>query len=438
MPGDAPYASAQALQLREVALNGGAIAATGDAGVHLVAYFGDANGNEAYSATDASRILRLAVGLDGGLAAYTLVDPVILADINGNGSISATDATRILQHAVGLTRPEIPPLPGDGLAQAVAVTFAAMVPDSGEVPASSNRVEAAAEPGPARTDAQSDALTETAVVVIATGSGASAAEAEPTPVLVAPGLGSDSPASPPVVAELGREAPGRLLEDDGAASHALRLSADAADRPAGDGGARLTRPQLAPLVDEAIRRWREAGLTRRSIADLHRVDVRIGDLSGDLLARTSSGVVWIDPDAAGQGWYIDARPSDDLEFRPGSGRPTPRGVDLLTAVAHELGHVLGWDDQDDQEQGADLMANRLPTKTRRLPTARHTSGAEALGLGAQAVPGREDGVRTVHGPARAVKMPFRPSRLRPATRPFGPVGRPRPAASRPDGPPSLS
>ena len=40
----------QVLELREVALNGGAIAATGDAGVHLVAYFGDANGNKASSA----------------------------------------------------------------------------------------------------------------------------------------------------------------------------------------------------------------------------------------------------------------------------------------------------------------------------------------------------------------------------------------------------
>ena len=87
VPADAPYATAQALQLREVALNGGAIAAMGDAGVHLVAYFGDATGNRSYSAADATRISRIAVGLDGGLAAYPRVDPVILADITGNGAL---------------------------------------------------------------------------------------------------------------------------------------------------------------------------------------------------------------------------------------------------------------------------------------------------------------------------------------------------------------
>ena len=65
----------------------------------------------AYSALDAQRVLRIAVGLDSGLAAYPLIDPVLIADTTWNGSISSLDATRILQEVVGLDRFEIPPIP---------------------------------------------------------------------------------------------------------------------------------------------------------------------------------------------------------------------------------------------------------------------------------------------------------------------------------------
>ena len=49
----------------------------------------------------------------------------------------------------------------------------------------------------------------------------------------------------------------------------------------------------------------------------------------------SADRVWIDSDAAGYGWSADRDATDSDHSR---------GVDLLSAVVHELGHVLGFDD----------------------------------------------------------------------------------------------
>ena len=43
-------------------------------------------------------------------------------------------------------------------------------------------------------------------------------------------------------------------------------------------------------------------------------------------------------------------------------------MDLLTAVLHEFGHVLGLADQHDGLLDLDLMDDRLASGTRRLPT----------------------------------------------------------------------
>lgn len=111
VPGTAAYQSKQVVDVANVVLNGGAIPAIDDDGVQVVAYFGDVTANGTYSAQDAAIVARLAVGLDGGLAPFKLLDPSIIADINGNGSFSATDTSRMLQAAVGIATPEIPPLP---------------------------------------------------------------------------------------------------------------------------------------------------------------------------------------------------------------------------------------------------------------------------------------------------------------------------------------
>jgi hypothetical protein len=57
-------------------------------------------------------------------------------------------------------------------------------------------------------------------------------------------------------------------------------------------------------------------------------------------------------------------------------------MDLLTVVAHELGHVLGLDDLYGAEHADDLMSAMLPPGVRRLP----------LGIGQPLLPGWATGV----------------------------------------------
>lgn len=118
VPSAAPYRNKAVLDVANVVLNGGTVAAVADDAVQVVAYFGDTTANGTYSGSDASRIARLAVGIDSGLEEYLLLDPFILADITGFGGISGSDTSRIQQAAAGVASPEIPlPLPTVSLVQ---------------------------------------------------------------------------------------------------------------------------------------------------------------------------------------------------------------------------------------------------------------------------------------------------------------------------------
>lgn len=112
VPSTAPYRSKSLLDFTNLVINGGSLAAIDDDAIQVVAYFGDVTANGTYSAQDASFVARLAVGIDTGLEAYKLLDPVIVGDVTGNGTFSATDTSLLLQAAVGITVTEIPtPLP---------------------------------------------------------------------------------------------------------------------------------------------------------------------------------------------------------------------------------------------------------------------------------------------------------------------------------------
>lgn len=73
--------------------------------------------------------------------------------------------------------------------------------------------------------------------------------------------------------------------------------------------------------------------------------------SVDALGVPTRGVITIDPTANGLGWFLDPTPFDNEEFVPADGNFTwsarPGSVaaghyDLLTALAHEVGHLLGF------------------------------------------------------------------------------------------------
>jgi hypothetical protein len=111
-------------------------------------------------------------------------------------------------------------------------------------------------------------------------------------------------------------------------------------------------------------------------------DVRIADLPGTILGVTTPGVIWIDQNAAGHGWFIDATPGNDQEFVVAGNPLTAGRVDLLTVVAHEMGHALGLDHDDDDR---DVMAEALPTGVRRVPAVDDVASMPAVaGLNLQA------------------------------------------------------
>jgi len=125
----------------------------------------------------------------------------------------------------------------------------------------------------------------------------------------------------------------------------------------------LTKSQLAPLADEAIRRLTNSSAGAETAA-LAGVEFEIVDLPGNVLAETVGRTVRIDRDAAGYGWFIDPTPWADEEFLAGRVADESAGavrVDLLTAVMHELGHVLGYG----HSAGLDTMHATLPLGVRR-------------------------------------------------------------------------
>jgi hypothetical protein len=117
----------------------------------------------------------------------------------------------------------------------------------------------------------------------------------------------------------------------------------------------LTESQLAPILAEAKLRWSRAiGAEDGRLGVLDDVHIGVGNLAEDGLGITLGGRIVIDADAAGHGWFVDPTPADDTEFWRRHGELLARmhsaaqgRMDLLSAVMHELGHVLGREHEHD-------------------------------------------------------------------------------------------
>jgi streptogramin lyase len=131
----------------------------------------------------------------------------------------------------------------------------------------------------------------------------------------------------------------------------------------GGNPAPLTPEELRPIVQEAIARWQDAGISPAQASALSHVSVGIAEFPGPWLGMAFPGSIWIDRNAAGYGWYIDPTPAGDSEFPAVTGGPAFGKVDLLTVVEHELGHELGYGDTT----GDGLMGVFLGTGERRVP-----------------------------------------------------------------------
>lgn len=128
--------------------------------------------------------------------------------------------------------------------------------------------------------------------------------------------------------------------------------------------AQLNAETLQAIAAEAKARWIATGLSADQIAALDGVTYQIADLGGSL--GTANGqTITIDDDAAGSGaWFVDGTPDQDEDFS---------GYDLLSAVLHEQGHVIGLSDLDGD--GANTMNEILSQGARRLPLAGQAAGA---------------------------------------------------------------
>ncbi|QIG96696.1 cadherin repeat domain-containing protein [Bradyrhizobium sp. 6(2017)] len=146
------------------------------------------------------------------------------------------------------------------------------------------------------------------------------------------------------------------------------------------GETHLTQSELDSVVSAAIAQWAKAGAGAGQLAALHAVTFSVADLAGQVVGLESSGHITIDVDAAGHGWFVDPTPSDNSEFThalnaSGSNLQTDPSaaaaghLDLLTAVVHELGHVIGLADLTSPSDANDLMYINLADGERRLPTA---------------------------------------------------------------------
>jgi hypothetical protein len=126
---------------------------------------------------------------------------------------------------------------------------------------------------------------------------------------------------------------------------------------------------LAPIVEAVLADGLAAGLSARTLAALTQMSIAIVDLPEAGISRVSGWTIYLDRDAAGQGWFVDSTPGSDEEFLASSDGTQqavdPRAVDrvdLLTVMEYELDHLAGLVGVD--SPSADQASGELSTDLR--------------------------------------------------------------------------
>jgi uncharacterized repeat protein (TIGR01451 family) len=139
---------------------------------------------------------------------------------------------------------------------------------------------------------------------------------------------------------------------------------------------KLSDAELHWMVQAALDRWRQAGLSAEDLARLQAVTFEIVDLADGQLATASGSRIKIDETAADYGWFFDQSPQEDGEFdvlvpgrelqttalSPGHGK-----MDLLTVVMRELGTVYLQGKNRIPKSLRPLMEGTLSPAVRRMP-----------------------------------------------------------------------
>jgi hypothetical protein len=118
----------------------------------------------------------------------------------------------------------------------------------------------------------------------------------------------------------------------------------------------LTQAEVEAALQEALTLWGSAGLDPATLLALGQVTVIITPLPAPYLGMAAPNIIYLDPTAEGYGWFTDVSPT----AQPAAGQ-----IDLLTVMAHELGHLFGLMDGN----GTALLASTLAPGVRILPDA---------------------------------------------------------------------
>ena len=124
--------------------------------------------------------------------------------------------------------------------------------------------------------------------------------------------------------------------------------------------------------------WIDSGLLNGADGSLFDgVTIVTGALDGAAVAQVADGVITLDLDAAGHGWFVDQTPlvteefaatGDPHVFVADAGSDAEGRIDLLTVLLHELGNHVGLSDLVDPTGPGYLMSMEIDTGMRRLPT----------------------------------------------------------------------
>jgi len=144
----------------------------------------------------------------------------------------------------------------------------------------------------------------------------------------------------------------------------------------------LVVENLPEIFDTAINTWVASGqVSEGQLFQLQNIIPVITDLPGRTVGELEGTIMFLDINAAGNGWFVDTTPDESSEFNTltaltervaGGNSHAVGNIDLLTVVLHEFGHVLGKGHVNPEDAPHDLMLDTLPTGIRRVPVSADT------------------------------------------------------------------
>lgn len=94
--------------MRDLQVNGGALAALDDDAVHVAAFTGDVTRDRQLSSADVALMRQLLAGDINRLPGWALLDGRIIGDVNGSGLFDAVDPLRLEQALAGMAGVTVP------------------------------------------------------------------------------------------------------------------------------------------------------------------------------------------------------------------------------------------------------------------------------------------------------------------------------------------